>query len=316
MEYVALSMPWALTIAIIVCAVFVAKKKWHSAILLNVVVLLFNYWFRIFTLGALLFSCSSDCDTSRSIKVMSFNINAENYEKDKLDGIVQMVNEQVPDLVFLVENYLSFGDSLDVVLRKAYKYHSYPYYQPWESSMGHFMYSRYPLVNRSFVVEDGHGICFRVTLKVGSDSIHVYGCHLASNNYSPDLTAFHIEEVEDRHDAKKYINNIESASEVRVREVQSTIKDERQYCSGRAIIMGDMNDVSGSSLLRAFESAGFSDAWWKGGFGYGATIHHPLPYRIDHIMYNDGLKLKSIKKIDADGLSDHDALVAEFEFVE
>ena len=31
-------------------------------------------------------------------------------------------------------------------------------------------------------------------------------------------------------------------------------------------------------------------------------------------MYNDRLRLKSIKKIDAKGLSDHDALVAEFYF--
>lgn len=52
----------------------------------------------------------------------------------------------------------------------------------------------------------------------------------------------------------------------------------------------------------------------KGGLGYGATIHYPLPYRIDHIMYNDRLRLKSIRKIDAKGLSDHDALVAEFYF--
>ena len=46
--------------------------------------------------------------------------------------------------------------------------------------------------------------------------------------------------------------------------------------------------------------------------GYGATIQYLLPYRIDHIMYNDKLTLNSIKKIDAKGLSDHDALVAEF----
>ncbi len=50
----------------------------------------------------------------------------------------------------------------------------------------------------------------------------------------------------------------------------------------------------------------------KGGNGYGATFHHPLPYRIDHIFYNEGLKLKSIRKVDSQGLSDHDALVAEF----
>lgn len=71
-------------------------------------------------------------------------------------------------------------------------------------------------------------------------------------------------------------------------------------------------DVGGSPALRAFKAARFHDAWWKGGLGYGATIHYLLPYRIDHIMYNDKLTLKSIRKIDAKGLSDHDALVAEF----
>ena len=79
-----------------------------------------------------------------------------------------------------------------------------------------------------------------------------------------------------------------------------------------AIIMGDLNDLSGSPALRAFNTAGFQDAWWKGGMGYGATIQYLLPYRIDHIMYNDKLTLKSIRKIDAKGSSDHDALVAEF----
>ena len=33
-------------------------------------------------------------------------------------------------------------------------------------------------------------------------------------------------------------------------------------------------------------------------------------YRIDHILYNNRMKLHSICKIGANGLSDHDALVA------
>lgn len=42
-------------------------------------------------------------------------------------------------------------------------------------------------------------------------------------------------------------------------------------------------------------------------------MNHPLPYRIDHVMYNSGLKLKGIKKINAKSISDHDALVAVFD---
>ena len=55
-------------------------------------------------------------------------------------------------------------------------------------------------------------------------------------------------------------------------------------------------------------------AWQEGGFGYGATIHYPLPYRIDHILYNEGLVLKGVKVIDTSDISDHNALVAVFDF--
>ena len=77
--------------------------------------------------------------------------------------------------------------------------------------------------------------------------------------------------------------------------------------------MGDLNDVGGSPTVKVLEDAGLSDAWWKGGFGYGATIHRPLPYRIDHIMYSDRVKLLHIEVVDSEGLSDHNALYAEFE---
>lgn len=77
--------------------------------------------------------------------------------------------------------------------------------------------------------------------------------------------------------------------------------------------MGSFNDVAGSEPLRKLSKAGFSEVWWKGGIGYGASIHHPLPYRIDHVMYKE-LELKSIQMINANGISDHDTLVSEFLF--
>lgn len=78
------------------------------------------------------------------------------------------------------------------------------------------------------------------------------------------------------------------------------------------LLMGDFNDVGGSKAVRTLECSGFRDAWWKGGLGYGATIHKPLPYRIDHIMYSEQFKLQKIEVVSSEGLSDHDALYAEF----
>ena len=77
--------------------------------------------------------------------------------------------------------------------------------------------------------------------------------------------------------------------------------------------MGDFNDVGGSKALRTLENAGLRDAWWEGGLGYGATIHKPLPYRIDHFMYSSELNIRNIKVISSNGLSDHDALYVEIE---
>ena len=75
-----------------------------------------------------------------------------------------------------------------------------------------------------------------------------------------------------------------------------------------------MNDVGGSAAIRVLETSGLKDAWSEGVFGYGATIHYPLPYRIDHILHNEGLVLKGVKVIDTSDISDHNALVAVFDF--
>ena len=80
------------------------------------------------------------------------------------------------------------------------------------------------------------------------------------------------------------------------------------------IVLGDMNDVGGSKTIRLIKSSGLKDAWWEGGFGYGATIHKPLPYRIDHIFYSNELKLNRVKVVSSEGLSDHDAVFAEFSY--
>lgn len=80
------------------------------------------------------------------------------------------------------------------------------------------------------------------------------------------------------------------------------------------LVMGDLNDVCGLPALKKFATAGLKDAWSEGGFGYGATIHTPLPYRIDHILHNEGLVLKGVKVIDTSDISDHNALVAVFDF--
>ena len=80
--------------------------------------------------------------------------------------------------------------------------------------------------------------------------------------------------------------------------------------------MGDMNDFNHSAPMDSLKDVGMRNAWWEGGFGYGATYHEGwLRLRIDHIYYNDKLSLKGVKVINTD-LSDHNILIADFSIVD
>ena len=236
---------------------------------------------------------------------MAWNIDGYEYDSLKVARIADVIHKYKPDVIFISEDFDKTGACLDSLLKKNYPYSSNQFYS------GHVFYSNYSLDSiRVVEVEDyDNPLRIHVSVMVKGQIIDIYGCHLASNNYSASHVDFHLDQVNDHHDAKQYLKNIRDASRLRKLEAQAIIKDMTDRAT---IIMGDFNDVGGSPALRAFKAAGFHDAWWKGGLGYGATIHYLLPYRIDHIMYNDKLTLKSIRKIDAKGLSDHDALVAEF----
>ena len=247
----ALTYPWIITVCFLAAIIIALKKHFWIAGGLVVVGFLLNWLSECFAFS--LMSNNEMCG-KRTVRVMAWNIDGSEYDSLKVSRIADVINKYKPDVVFLSEDFDKTGICLDSLLKKNY---------PYSSNMvcsGHQFYSNYMLDSIRVVDVEGYDNPLRihVSIMVKGQIIDIYGCHLASNNYSAS------------------------------------------------------QDVGGSPALRAFKAAGFQDAWWKGGMGYGATIQYLLPYRIDHIMYNDKLTLKSIRKIDAKGLSDHDALVAEF----
>ena len=298
----ALTYPWIITVCFLAAIIIALKKHFWIAGGLVVVGFLLNWLSECFAFS--LISNNEMCG-KRTIRVMVWNIDGSEYDSLKVARIADVINKYKPDVIFLSEDFDKTGICLDSLLTKNYPYSSNMAYS------GHQFYSNYLLDSiRVIKVEDyDNPLRIHVSIMVNGQQMDIYGCHLASNNYSASHVDFHLDQVNDHHDAKQYLKNIRDASRLRKLEAQAIIKDMTDRAT---IIMGDFNDVGGSPALRAFKAAGFHDAWWKGGLGYGATMHYLLPYRIDHIMYNDKLTLKSIRKIDAKGLSDHDALVAEF----
>lgn len=288
------------------------SKRYRLALCILFALITINILFEIIPIHFLpLHDSQRDKST---LKIMSFNVDGSRMGNAdaKADSLAKFIHAHEPDVVFLIEDFDTIGGVLDSLLKNEYPYSTYKAVKYYT---GHYFYSKYPLgIFEQIPIESTRfNYDFHCNIFYQGDSISLYGLHLASNNYSESNAYMRPEDVNGLSKLWSYLNNIKHASTIRSEEVIA-IKARLAQDTYPTIVMGDMNDVSGSKPLNILEDAGFKDAWWEGGFGYGAT--HPLPFRIDHIMYNDELELVDIKKVDSKGLSDHDALVATFKLIE
>lgn len=263
------------------------------------VVIIVNWCLRIFPIS---FTSGESKDT---FKVLTFNINGARHDSLSIKNVAEFITEVDADVILVVEDFYNTLLTMHGKLSE-----TYPYINDGYRKSGHYLYSKTPIGTSKRFEDDSHSYMYHYCVEFAKDSVRILGCHLVSNNYRVDKSNIHPDSINGIKTFTEYICNLNRASKIREQEVMTLLGE--QSSGAKSIILGDFNDISGSAPLNKIERAGFTDAWWKGGNGYGATIHHPLPYRRDYILYNDGLKLKSIRKVDSQGLSDHDALVAEF----
>ena len=304
---IALTYPFIVFVLLGVFVFTIYKKKYIVSFCLVVGCLFLNYYAKAFALN---FFVSSDSSNS-GFEVLAFNINGSEIDDDnEIEKLFDLIVRQKADVIFLAEDFEPVGGKLNKLLKSHYPFSSYE--QKFDCG-GHYFYSKYPLgkVDHINIESNRFSFCFHCKMAYGQDSINIFGCHLASNNYKLQTPSIRPENIKGISSFGEYLKNIESATKQRMEEVVGITK--HPDFNKMSIVLGDFNDVSGSKPLSALENAGLKDAWWEKGLGYGATVSHPLPFRIDHIMFREGLKLKSIRKIDSQGLSDHDALLATFE---
>lgn len=254
----------------------------------------------------------SGTDAPDGFSVMIFNVHGsdESFARKELD-IAALILNQNADFILLTEYHRgNCSDTLhNRIVAAGYECSAR---DMW--STGNAFYSRASQKQLAMKPLDSGfmGCVASIEASASGQRFDMHFCHLASNNYDTSSRNYSPpDNIRDLDGLKFYMHRIEAASEVRRQNVGELLERVKENDSP-AIILGDMNDVCGSPAMNALRKHGFRDAWWAGGLGYGATIHAPLPFRIDHIMYNDGLELQNIKRVRAKGLSDHDALVARF----
>jgi endonuclease/exonuclease/phosphatase (EEP) superfamily protein YafD len=301
-----LLLPWIAVIDIIILVYLIIKRCNALYITISVIsIIAINLYGHLFAIP--IQQKVYRLADNHQLSVLSWNIDGSEYDSAKIANIIGVIRKYNPDLVFLAEDFYTCCDSIDKRLNT-----DYPYSTHSVCNESHYFYSKYPLASHQWITRDidSLAVIVKSCVLINGTTIDLYGCHLSSNNYGETIN-LRPNDITNIESFSNYVTNINHAAELRYKE--SLVTKDSVASNNNSLIMGDFNDIFGSRALNLLRSSDLSDAWWYGGFGYGATIHNPAPYRIDYIFYNrEYLELNRIVKIDSNGLSDHDALYAEF----
>lgn len=155
-------------------------------------------------------------------------------------------------------------------------------------------------------------IC-KLKVRVRDKQVQIFNCHLMSNNYSVVIRNLRKKGKSIIAGIFPVLHRMDFGSQAR--ELQAKVIGSHIDSSMPTLICGDFNDVSGSSPLNLLQKLGLSDAWWKGGFGFGFTFHGMgLRFRLDHVLYSSqDLRLANVS-VPHSIVSDHDPIVSDFSF--
>lgn len=297
--------PWIIGLLFLSVGLLFFKRKHKLAAFLFLICLIINHYFSCLSFNVKF----NRAKPVNPIKVMTFNIRGSKLNSaDMILRVVDLVKNENPNVVFVTEANESCTPIVDSLLRTRYQNSTCK-----ENRMISVVYSKFPISGLDIIRLPDYRLSeiYECIVHSPMDSIILYPCHLASNNYTPEKEYMEADSISTPSNLLNYFSNINHASTLRKSHIELICR--RMHRSVPTIVLGYMNDVCGSAALNKLEKAGLKDAWREGGFGYGSTIHHPLPFRIDHIYYSERMKLTDVKVVDSRGLSDHDALVAEFE---
>ena len=312
--------PLAIIVLLLVGITFFILRLWFLGGALFASMIVLNSYTETFPLHIYHRRANGRC----FIRILSYNVNraysfSENH--GTINELTDFITLQDPDVVALQE----YNQLLYPELRSRL-HEDYPYEIQEGNGCQRFrsVFSKYPISNfKQLQAEEDISktainlpICV-MTINVDGILIQLVNCHLMSNNFSVFMREYGGDIWKSfMPSLTKLVRLIDNG--YAVRRMQAVIATDYLVTSdkNRQIVCGDFNDICGSTTMRSFKRAGLSDAWWKGGLGYGHTYHGMgLRLRLDHILFTR----KSMKLINVyvphSYCSDHDPIVCDFSIV-
>lgn len=262
-------------------------------------------------------------DIGRPISVVSYNVNLAYKDlstPEKADNIADYLLEKDADIVLLQEYNPQIFPALHQKLENKYPYGS-PYHL---ADRYKAVFSKYPIsdyiqlkdyqTNGDGVIGDEDRrylpIC-GMTVVVNGNPLYMINCHLHSNNFSPALRQLRHNEISLVSFVKIIFCSLLQGIKEREKQVNN-LRIHLRGCKQPIIICGDMNDVSGSSVMKMMRGKTLFDAWWTKGIGLGFTLSMKVArWRLDHILYSKDIKIDSVM-VDKYDMSDHRPLFCTF----
>lgn len=278
-----------LIVLFLLCCLCVYKRLYKTSYCLLIVIITINIYSQSFAVNFF----RKQSPNVKTISLISYNVNGwGNWKKgwsDK-DSLLAWISSQQADVLAIQEYMFWEAGDFGEKLMKLYPYTnaklvSSTYVEP-------MAFSKYPILSCRRISEYSN----IMDILVEHDTLHICNCYLPSNNYTRSKGI------------NECVKSLKTGYDNRAVQVDMLYEHIQPH---KTIVLGDLNDVSGSYVMSKIRRKGFEDTWWNGGNGFGFTFSNfPLYVRLDHILYSKDLFLKSVS-VPHLTFSDHFPVVAE-----
>lgn len=276
--------------------------KGKKQILLSIVILLFGYltqdsFVRIFDVNHV--------PDKEDIKVLTFNVHGFSgiegmknpISKDK---IIDFISQQNADIICLQE-----FDS-----RMKGKFKSYPFRfitYNYSDKSPQTIFSKFPIINKgSLDFPNSANDAIYADVLIGEDTLRVYNVHLQS---------FQVRPRSFKREAPDRLFNRLNKSFQKQQQQANLVNEHAKKVRYKKIICGDFNNTQFSSVYNTIKGE-MNDSFEEKGYGFGNTyLFKFLPFRIDFILADPELEIKSHQNFNV-RLSDHTPVMASFRLKE
>lgn len=249
---------------------------------------------------------TSESIQENELSIMSFNIQeflrySTWYNPAVESEIIEFVKANDPDIVCFQE-FDKRGDS-------KFEFYPFKYLTPWTRSDKSIqaIYSKYPIIsNGSLDFPNTFNNAIYVDVLVKKDTLRVYNLHLQSLNVRPGSI---------KRESPSKLHRRLGNTFIQQRHQADLVEQHSKDINHRKIICGDFNNSQFSNVYYHIKQD-MKDTFMEKGFGLGTTyIFKFLPFRIDYILVDPEIEIKSHKNFDV-RMSDHSPVMASFRLKE